>query len=783
LDQDPVNNDIDMSSQHESRRNFLRNTSLIGAAIPLATAGSFLPTGATSGGLSKDPPKGNSRYSITVKEKHIEIIASILVRKIDITGNRVKTTNLSVDGNEILSMLSPEFRITFQRADPNRRPVGLKLSGDKPEWADGSGRSDVTKQPVEWKDPVVLDGDKLSTGFRVVRSFVTEPRKGVTQLHLRHICFSDHPLRDVSIDLYYEIYDGYPVIRKWMRVINNGSQWLKVDQFTIDDITLAAGYSNITSLTPEEKGAESSIIAFSNADHSCGIIATSEIPSALRKIERDGPMGYASDYFEWVVGPSENFESEPVFHFAFSGKNVKTISGISTALDRAVENPFKDFLRNCIGLRGNPEEVPAPIWCSYTNFLVSLTDANMREQADIAARIGFVTFQLDEGWAKTPSPGGSEPGPTFPDFESTCNYIRSKGLKLGLWISCFRGLDSKDIAAIPDGRSLPLFTNTKRGFGMSFSSEWRDYFANDLLYMHDRYGMSYVKVDLTNISKGDIADRHESRTKKESLLRGLRGLLQVNKKVGEMAPDIWTQVTHEIYWNTPGPAADIAVLKYACAFHTNPNTYLGAGFGSLRVKQDWDIDPLKMRKDLVQSCWQSRQRFFSHRGLPLYSVEFYAAHAVNIKGSLLPEVQDRQICSWLMGAPTVFAGDLSSLTEENIRHYRKRFDLLKRLQSQYGIYRYFQYSGVPEPTDTGWHWWGKLNDKGHGIVVVIRGSEGETSRPINIPWVLPGKNYKVTGLFSGKNNGKFSGSRLQQGSVVLELPVYGQEILEISPAD
>lgn len=315
---------------------------------------------------------------------------------------------------------------------------------------------------------------------------------------------------------------------------------------------------------------------------------------------------------------------------------------------------------------------------------------------------------------------------------------------------------------------------------MSFSGPWRDYFANDLLYMRDKYGMTYVKVDLTNISKGDIAAAHESRTKKESLLRGLRGLLEMSERVGRMAPDIWTQLTHELYWRTPGPPADIAVLKYACAFHTTPNTYKGSGNGSKRVSPDWPYDPLKMREQLIDSCREARQRYFSHRGLPLYSVEFYAAHAVNIKGSLTMQVQDRQLCSWLMGAPTVFAGDLSSLTQDQILHYRKRFDLLKNLQHTYNIYRYFQYSGVPQPTETDWHWWGKLNEQGEGVVVVIRGAEGAGARIINIPWVRAEKNYTVTALFAGKKIGRYTGRQLQKGILNLALPVYGQELLEVS---
>jgi len=52
-----------------------------------------------------------------------------------------------------------------------------------------------------------------------------------------------------------------------------------------------------------------------------------------------------------------------------------------------------------------------------------------------------------------------------------------------------------------------------------------------------------------------------------------------------------------------------------------------------------------------------------------------------------------------MGAPNVFDGDLFSLWVENRRVYREGFSRLERLNWEYGIYKKFQYSGVPEPTE------------------------------------------------------------------------------------
>jgi hypothetical protein len=134
-----------------------------------------------------------------------------------------------------------------------------------------------------------------------------------------------------------------------------------------------------------------------------------------------------------------------------------------------------------------------------------------------------------------------------------------------------------------------------------------------------------------------------------------------------------------------------------------------------------------------------------------------------------------------MGALQMFSGDLASLTEENIQRYRQRFEIVKRLEGAYGIYRHFQYSGVPAPTDTDWHWWGKLNEHGHGAVVVMRGNGGKDQRVINIPWVQPDGRYQVTALFQKQDLGTFSGKQLQAGELSIKLPPVGQEILELSP--
>jgi hypothetical protein len=384
---------------------------------------------------------------------------------------------------------------------------------------------------------------------------------------------------------------------------------------------------------------------------------------------------------------------------------------------------------------------------------------------------------LDQGWHQ--GLVGTEPDAVkFPDFAATCDYVRSLGLEIGLWVSTYRSPNSPDLQAMPQARSLPLLTRDG-GFGMSFASPWRKYCVENLAEVSRRYGVRYFKQDFTNIKFGDAAEGHESRTRKESLLRGLRGLLETEDLLRQAAPDVTVEMTHEIYWGTPGVPCDVAVLKHASAFHIPPNDYSGAGPTTGRVRPDQPANVPQLRDELRAGAFHARQRFYEHRGLPLYALEYYAANAVNLHGSLTPALLDRQICSWLMGVPAVFAGDLASLTPENIDHYRRRFDLVKRLEQDYGIYRHFQFSGVPAPTDSDWHWWGKLNSAGEGAVIVLRGSAGAEERAVNIPWVSEDKIYFVRATFSGTPLGKFTGRQLQAGALHLKLRPLEQEILEL----
>jgi hypothetical protein len=727
---------------------------------------------------------------IRVTDQAVHITSEGFERIIGIANGNVTTTRLRVSDQELLGEPAPEFSVTVTRAEPNAPPKGLKpheggsidsVETFEPGQHVEPGNFDDASlgQTARWIDPVRIRASEWAGTFSLARPEVSTPSADISRLTLRARAKTGSAVDGLVVTLIYEVYRGEPVVRKWVEVANEGSLWRKLEQLTIDDLTVAPGLSGRVPLTPAGYGVETCMMGFAATDGTFGVIAASEIPSGLRFIGTNGTLGYHPTRFEWVLGPGERFTSEPVFLYAFGGSVETTLSARSTPLDRAVEGPFQRFVARRIGVAGERLPCDAPQWLTWATFGSALDDALIRRQADLAARAGFVQFLIDDRWQRDRL--GTEPDPAkFPDFADTAAYIRSRGLKLGLWLSCFRDTNSPDIKAMPEARSLPVVTRLG-GIAMSFTTPWREFYAQDLARLHRSSGAVYFKQDFSNLLYGNLAEGHPNRTRKESVLRGLRGLLEAQDRLRVLAPDVMNELTHEIYWDTPGAPCDLAALKHTARYHVSPNACRGLVPQPEPGQSNTPpVDPQKLRAELLKGCFQARQVFYSHRGLPLECLEFYGAATEDHQGSLTPDVQDRQVLSWLMGAPLVFSGDLSTLSDQHLAHYKKRFDLVNRLHQSWDINRHFQFSGVPAPTDDDWHWWGKLNDAGSGAVVVVRGKGGSDRRVINIPWVKEDQQYAVTGLFSERRLGTISGRQLQRAGVELSLPVYGQEILEVA---
>lgn len=761
---------------------------------------------------------------IEIQQEKIILRAGLVTRILSTAGGNLRSSSLQINGEELLQSAAAELAVTIHLASPNRAPTGIRPgeSGQEPLDAkvmdfpmnllkDKDAKYLDTKG-VEWIKPVTVSSKTWNRYFERMRTQIYSPSAGVTRFEIA-VSSVQGALQGLECRITYEVYDEYPVVRKWVSFTNHGDKWLKIDQLCLEGVALNPEFRHQTILAPGcltlredhfdevlELDNESldwiifpGVISFGRKDGSTGVIVSSEIPSAMREIQKDGSMRYRTELFEWVLGPSESFTSEPVFYYGYSGKTWKTASAVSTPRDRAVERSYKNFLSKHVGIVADEVKLHPPLWSTWDALWRNVNDQKMRELANIAARCGFKQFDLSVGW-QWDNLGTGIDTERFPDFLESCRYAQSLGLEVSLWVSNYRSAGSRDLELHPDLQAVPLRIKPRKlgpGYGMSFTSPWKYYYARDLVDLHHRYGIIGYMEDHINIRAGDIGFGHESRTRRESLLRGFRSMFEAQDMIHRIAPDVVTFLSHELYWDNPSPGCDIAVLKHGVSYHIPPNAHYGnedlfrrasgkepqsvyyGGAESARAGVE------ARRKAFRKGCEIVRRHLYAHRALPLRCIWSWALMSINHNGSMTPLIQDRQVCSVLMGAPFLFSGDLTTLSEENITHYAERFALVNRLNEEYDIYNYFQFSGVPVPTDTDWHWWGKLNREGYGAVVILRGSGGDEQRIINIPWVIKDRRYRVKACFVGKVLGTFTGQELQEGAIKLSLPVYGQEILEL----
>lgn len=737
----------------------------------------------------------NVPTSIDVIRDRVEITAGCLRRTVEFAPSGSEKTVLSVNGIPVAEASGASFSFSLGRAVPNEAPLGLPIGNaeaveQENSVADNSDALKVSEkknslvQNVDFPNRLMVSPEQLESMWGTLRVGKASMTATGRSIELTRTVERNDELRGLTVTRRFETYDGYEAIRQTLTVTNGSQRWICLRSLLTETLNPLDGYTHTQPLSPADKGVLSSVVGVGNNDFSRGVIAVSEAPSALRQMTPDMQMGYRPDYFEWVLGPGESFTADPTLFYGYEGKSYATSSALSTALDRCVEGRYASFLVDRIVRPSHQAAALMPVFCTWTNYNSDIRQDNMGQAVDRAAEMGFGCFQLDAGWCDTNGRNDwavvtvDFDKSRFPDPPSFIGRVGAAGMKLGQWYSVFRSPQLLDMGSPASGFSYPL---VKRGggVGMSFASGWKRQYADEIVTLHRTYGTQYLKQDLTNLYYGDIAAGHESRTLRESLLRSIRGLFASQAMVHEQAPDMVLQLSHEIYWKTPGPPADVAVLKYADVYHATPNEYWGAGNRKTIVSDSWNYRPDSLGLQLLKGAFRARQNWYSHRGLPLYKIEVFGAATTCYRGSLTPQIADRQVCSWLMGAPTSFSGDLGSLTPELVALYRDRFAKIKALQQRYGIYFHFQYSGVPAPTDTGWHWWGKLNDRHEGAVVVLRGTEGAASQPINIPWADPSALYEVKGLLGNRSYGTFRGSDLIAGKLTLSLPTLGQEILEL----
>lgn len=394
------------------------------------------------------------------------------------------------------------------------------------------------------------------------------------------------------------------------------------------------------------------------------------------------------------------------------------------------------------------------------------------ELAKAAAGAGMKEFIIDDGWQDNYGDWNID-REKFPNgLKPVFDYIKSLGMKPGLWISISSATESSKVfqdhpewfVLDKNGNHTSLHgTNDTKRMTACMATGWYDYIKEKMLKLSLEYGLEYVKLDLAvvtsaytfdqNTVSGCYSTAHKGhKDHNESLFTNYERMWQLFDELHEAKPDLFIDCTFEIMGGMQ--LIDYALLKHA------EGGWLANFEGAVGPKTD-----LRIRN---MSWWRSP-------AMP-------AASLVIGNTQMQDKTWEMHIKS-IAGSVPIMLGDPRKLSESDLKKYRAYTGWLQQMENKYNILSFRQdLPGFGEPMEGMWDGFQRINTvtKDGGIIAVFRHGAVETKRIVTVKYLDPVKKYSIKSM-DGKVVTTLTGHDLQTKGFELSLNgLYSGELFEVS---
>lgn len=284
---------------------------------------------------------------------------------------------------------------------------------------------------------------------------------------------------------------------------------------------------------------------------------------------------------QWMKNLKPNDKFESVHSTLSFGKDFEEVIQEITKERRAVRRPNKDN-----------EELPV----IFNDYMHALWDTQTTELikplVDVASELGCDEFCMDAGWFAEGSQwwkiigNWKEEPKNFPNggLKAVCDYIRSKGMKAGLWVEIEAvGVDSPVLEKISSDWLFQV-----EGIPATHRERYQLNFANPEVYKYavgvidelcEKYGIEYLKIDY-NTDSG-VGNSYDSDSLGDGLLKHNRAYIRFLKEIMDKHPNLTVENC-----GSGGCRMDSEILKYCPIQSTSDQTnyrkypYLAANVAS-----------------------------------------------------------------------------------------------------------------------------------------------------------------------------------------------------------
>jgi alpha-galactosidase len=644
----------------------------------------------------------------------------------------------------------------------------------------------------------LMNGIKINgySGWKLIScKQITDPPAGTgALLELK----GEGPAEGMELELSYLSYPGLPVIRKWIRFINTSSSDIKLEGVDIESLSLNIdyvsvwvyhNYARMKHLGTYIGNWDDPVVVIHNTTLRSGLALGNEAPGVLKRTafhttDRNIEIGFThpgQDFpFRKWLKPGEIWESPGTFIALYTN----TDDGY-----HIVNTVVNDFVRKNMGTRLLViKNKPLFVYNTWYPFRTFINDSLVREVAKAASECGVQEFVIDDGWQYNSDRKSSRTGwggnygdwlvdlNKFPgSLRSVFDYIRSLGMKPGLWISIGSATgDSKVFKSHPEwfientsgkpGNNHTAETNSDF-YTSCFGTEWFSYIKSIILNLVREHGLAYAKLDLSVVTSAYInnpqisgcyaPDHPFHRDHEESFIIIYQNVMKLFDELHSEAPDLFIDCTFE----TEGK---LQLQDYAFAKHAEGNWLSN-------IEEPFPTGALRVRQ---MAWWRSP-------AVPAGSL---------VIGNLPFDSKNLEFdLKSLIGTLPIMLGDPRKLTADQRVAVRQWADWMIRMQEKYDYMSFRQdLPGFGEPAEGSWDGWARINTdrKNGGIVGIFRQGAREKSRTLFVNGLDPQKNYLILTGPAEKKIGLTSGQQLSSdGFTVSFEKEFDCSIFEIRETD
>jgi len=598
----------------------------------------------------------------------------------------------------------------------------------------------------------------------------------------------------IEVAINYMLYPNLPLIRKWLSISNKDSLDLKLENVNIEDLetrlsqvqsVVYHNYGRMKHLGKYVGNWDDPVVVVHNIRERRGIALGNEAPGVLKRTayhtnsnnievglthnEEDFP------YRKWI-SPGESWESPKIFICLYEDRD----DGFQVIEQEVNEFTIKHMKPKIVRLK----EKPTFVYNTWNPFRTFINDSLIHQVADAAADCGIQEFILDDGWqinvgGKTSDVGWGKnygdwqvdttkfPGGLRPTFD----YIKSKGMKPGLWMSI--GAATQDAKVFQDHPEWFVKNQQNElgdihqdrgntGFYSScYGTDWQDYIKQAILRMVNEHGLGYAKLDFAVVASAYVNNKAVSgcyatdhpyhRDHYESFGVIYQNVLKLFDELHAEAPELFIDCTFET-------AGKLQLMDYAIAQHAEGNWLSN-------FEEPSPTGPLRVRQ---MAWWRSP-------ALP--------ASSLVIGNQVMDDPGFEFSLKSLIGTLPIVLGDPRKLTTKQRETINKWSTWMQEMQRKYDYMTYRKdLEGFGEPKEGAWDGWQRINfqTKEGGIFGVFRQGALEETRTVFLKDLEPDKIYVIREAPVGELIIKNSGEHLMSVGIPIEIKKeYDGRIFEI----